>query len=377
MNSLLHDFATGVLDSAQPPCLSLYQPTNRHHPGNQQDPIRFRNLVRELEQALRKTYPAHDPQSILKPFEKLAGDHDFWNHTLDGLAVFAASDRFRVYTLPRPVQELALVAESFHIKPLIRFLQSADRYHVLGVSREKIRFFEGNRDALNEVELDPAVPRNASEAPQGEAKQLKVSAWASSAGVPGVHFSKGSKSEIEDNEATRFLRAVDRAILEHYSRPTRLPLILAALPENQSFFRTITANPFLIPDEVTVYPDALAIDDLRERAWAAMLPHYLTRLSGLVAMFESGRSNELGDDDLASVAASAVAGRVGTLLTEADRLIPGRIDPGTGAINLEDSAAGDVLDDIAELVLRNGGQVVIVPAEQMPTRTGLAAIYRY
>lgn len=94
----------------------------------------------------------------------------------------------------------------------------------------------------------------------------------------------------------------------------------------------------------------------------------------MVAVFESGRSNELGDDDLANVAASAVAGRVATMLTEADRLMPGRIYPKTGAINLDDSTAGDMLDDIAELVLRNGGQVVMVPAEQMPTRTELAAI---
>jgi hypothetical protein len=29
------------------------------------------------------------------------------------------------------------------------------------------------------------------------------------------------------------------------------------------------------------------------------------------------------------------------------------------------------------LVLQKGGQIVIVPAERMPTRTGIAAIYRF
>lgn len=266
MNSLLHDYASGMLDHAQPPCLSLYQPTDRHHPGNQQDPIRFRNLLKELERVLRENYPTHDLKSIMRPFEELGQDHDFWNHTLDGLAVFAAPGLFRVYKLPRPVKELSIVAESFHIKPLIRLLQTADYYQVLGVSREKINLFEGNRDVLNEVELDSVVPRIPSEALRGDAKELHVSAWASAAGAPGVHFSKGSKSDIVDNAATRFLRAVDRAVLEHHSRPTRMPLILAALPENQSFFRAITRNPFLIPDEITVHPDALSIDALRERA---------------------------------------------------------------------------------------------------------------
>jgi len=43
--------------------------------------------------------------------------------------------------LQRPVPELAVVAESFHVKPLIRILQSADRYHVLGLNRQQIKQF--------------------------------------------------------------------------------------------------------------------------------------------------------------------------------------------------------------------------------------------
>jgi hypothetical protein len=373
MHSLLHDYTSGVLQGAPAPCLSLYQPTDRHHPDNQQDPIRFRNLAKVLEQSLRENYPDHDPRSVLRPFQELAQDHAFWNHTLDGVAMFAAPDRFRVYNLPRPVPELTIVAESFHIKPLIRFLQTADRYHVLGIGREKINLFEGNRDTMSEVELDPAVPR----APDKAAQGVGVGAWASTPGIAGVHFSKGSKSDIEDNAAARFFRAVDAAILERYSRPTRLPLILAALPENQSFFREITRNPFLIRDEVPVHSDALTLDALRERAWAAMEPHYHTRMNALVEMFGTARSRELGDDDLERVAANALAARVGTLLAEADRHNPGRVDPETGEVVVGEGGVDDVLDDIAELVLKNGGQVVVTREAQMPTKTGIAAIYRY
>ncbi|MCA9250823.1 MAG: hypothetical protein KDA54_06785 [Phycisphaerales bacterium] len=84
----------------------------------------------------------------------------------------------------------------------------------------------------------------------------------------------------------------------------------------------------------------------------------------------------MGSDEFDSVAASAVAVRVKLLLTEADHHIPGRIDPETGAIVLGGSAIDDALDDIAEQVLKNGGQVVIVPSEQITIRTGNAAIYR-
>ena len=120
----------------QPPCLSLYQATHRRRPENQQDPIRFRNFVKELETSLQQKYPAVETRLLLEPFEALAHDHEFWNHTLDGLAVLGGPGLFRVFRLQRPVAELAVVADSFHTKPLRRFLQSVDRYQVLGLSLE-------------------------------------------------------------------------------------------------------------------------------------------------------------------------------------------------------------------------------------------------
>jgi hypothetical protein len=90
----------------------------------------------------------------------LAEDDRFWNHALDGIAVFGTSDLFRAYRLQRPVRELAIIADSFHTKPLLRILQSADRYNVLGVNRQEAILFEGNRYTLDEVELAPEFLRS-------------------------------------------------------------------------------------------------------------------------------------------------------------------------------------------------------------------------
>jgi hypothetical protein len=97
-------------------------------------------------------------------------------------------------------------------------------------------------------------------------------------------------------------------------------------------------------------------------------------------MFGAAKARGLGSDNVEQVARSAVARRVATLLVEADRQIPGRFDTSTGEIQFAESAnpdVDDVLDDIAELVLKNGGQVVVVPKERMPSQTGAAAIYRF
>src|SRR5688500_16288925 len=108
-----------LMGNRKGPCLSLYQPTHRSHPEKQQDRIRFRNLVKLLEESLRTKYPDRDAAALLAPFDTLAADERFWNRALDALAVLGAPGVFRVYRLQRPVGELAMVAESFHVKPLL------------------------------------------------------------------------------------------------------------------------------------------------------------------------------------------------------------------------------------------------------------------
>lgn len=383
MNSFDKDYAAGLLEGCEPPCLSLYQPTYRHRPENQQDPIRFRNLVKALRESLLQKYPAHEIQPLLDPFLALADDRDFWNHTLDGLAVLVARGIFRVYRLQRPVAELVVVADSFHTKPLMRILQSAGRYQVLGLSRQEIKLFEGNRDALDEIEPAQGVPRTMTEA-LGEELTEPHSTVSSYGGVGGsaspMHHGHGGKESEVGIDEERFFRAVDRGILEHHSRPTALPLILATLPEHRQLFHQVSHNPFLMDEGIDIYPDALPIDELRQRAWQVVEPHYLARLAALVEEFGRARSKDLGHEDLAHVAKAVVAGRVATLLIEADREIPGRVDAATGDIEFDDLAhpeVDDVLDDLGALALKMGGQVVIVSTEQMPTDTGIAAIYRY
>ena len=85
MTLLTNELLAEILSAQHAPCLSLYQPTHRRYPENQQDPIRFRNLLKELEASLRQKYPTAEAGLLLEPFEAIAHNRDFWNHTLDGL----------------------------------------------------------------------------------------------------------------------------------------------------------------------------------------------------------------------------------------------------------------------------------------------------
>jgi hypothetical protein len=378
-----NNFRASLLGAHESPCLSLYQPTHRHHPENQEDPIRFRNLVKELDQSLQKKYSTEEIRVLLEPFEALSHDHEFWKHTTDGLAVFGAPGLFQVFGLQRTTSELAVVADSFHTKPLLRCLQSVDRFQVLGLNLHEIKLFEGNRDALDEIDLAPEVPRTITEAlgkELTEPQQTVASYGGTGAGSVAMHHGQGGKKDEMDIDAERFFRSVDRAVLEFHSKPTGLPLILAALPEHHGHFRKHSQNPFLLDEGIKGHPDALPTTEFRERAWHIFQAQYQAKLAELVDEFAVAKSKGLGQEDLKQVADAALAGRIATLLIEADRQIPGRIDGATGQVefrNLSHPEVGDLLDDLGELVLKNGGRVVVIPADRMPTKTGAAATCRF
>jgi hypothetical protein len=378
-----------VLRGASPPCISLYQPTHRHHPSNQQDPIRFRNLTATLEESLRQTHDVRTVRALIEPFHQLGQDAEFWNHTLDGLAVLARPGVFVTFPLQREVPERLVVAGSFHTKPLLRIVQSADRFQVLCLGRNEVRLLEGNRDVLDEVELDPSVPQGSGDvdeaarrgreaAPAPEVEQAKAKGLQRSSGTG--RRGRDSSDTVADLALERYFRSVDRAVTDHHSKPTGLPLLLAALPEHQPVFRDLSHNPRLLPQGIDRDPFPLDVDALRQSAWGQIAPYYLSRLASLVSTFQEAQSKFLGSSDASTVADAAVAGRVATILVEADRMVPGRVNAETGRISFEDlnePEVDDLLDDLAELVLAKGGEVVVVPRESMPAESGLAAIFRH
>lgn len=379
MRAIAEDFAAGTFRSPEPPCLSLYQPTHRSHPANAQDRIRFGNLIKKLEESLGQQYPKRDASSLLEPFHQLHGDSRFWNYSTEGLAVLARPGLFRVYRLVRPVQELAVVADSFHIKPLLRMVQSADDYQILAVSREHASLYQGNRDGLVEVDLPEEFPSTLEAVVDLDAKKPQP-IRTHGVRTPGGRHGTSSRADLAQTDTELFFRAVDRAVLEGFSRSQRLPLVLLSLPENQGHFRQLSHNPWLMEQGIDASPNAVDLDELRKRAWQVVEPQYLERLRGLTDMFGAARPRGMADADLMLIGRSALSGRVATLLIEADREVAGRIDPITGAVEFGDLAnpeVDDVLDDLAEQVLATGGQVVIVPSERMPVTTGAAAIYRF
>lgn len=370
-----------LLNGNAPPCISVYLPTHRRPTDQHQDRVVYRQLLKDVELSLRENHPGREIRPLLEPFVALAEEAPFWQHTFDGLAVLSAGGRFDVYKLQRPVRPLAVVADTFHVKPLVRYLQSADRFQVLCLTRDHVKLYQGNRYGIDSLALGD-MPATLTQALGDQLTEPHQSVFTGGSGKHGaaIHHGSGSRKDEIDVDTERFFRVVDREVLARFSRPSKLPLLLVALAEHQPVFRQVSQNPYLLPHGVTVNPEALSHEELRREVWKVVEPQYHTRLARLCDEFHAARAHEKGSGDLSDVARAAVAGRVGTLLVENDRVLSGRLDLSTGAIQtapLEHPEVGDLIDDVAEEVLRRGGEVVVVPPERMPTKSGVAATYRF
>lgn len=373
-----------LLGHHEPPVFSLYMPTHRTHPDNAQDPDVFKKLVQQFEPVRAEYVRDKAIQNIFSEFEALAGDYQFWQHTREGLAVFATRESFDVYRLRKKVQPLAVVADSAHTKPLLKYLQSNDRYHVLVLTTNTAQLFEGDRYQLDEIDLsEESIPESMIDALDHELRDLHatLAAYRTATGKKwDTAQNHGLKKTDLDNDIEQFFRAVDRAVMAKYSIPTRLPLILASLPEHQHIFRRISRNKQLLEEGIKTNAAALSETELREAAWQVFAPHYDKRLEDIIGEYRQATTKRLGADQLDEIVKDAFDGKVAAVLLEEDRVIRGRIVDRNNVLyhtDETDHPVDDVLDDLAELVLRFGGEVWVVPKSKMPSETGAASINRF
>lgn len=380
MYKIVNDFPNDFFNVTEGPIVSLYQPTHRYSPENKQDPIRFKNLIKEIEKSLGQMYPKREKQAIIDLFTEISNDTKFWTYTYDGIAVFYANGQAIIYKLNIPTKELVVVSNSFHIKPLIRKYQSADNYHVLGLNREGFTLFEGNRYGVSEVVLDDEIPNNISDVLGEDYTSSYITGRYGGTRGQGNYHGHGDKSKNTSRDTEKFFRFVDKTVWNNYSKEEKLPLILVALPEYHSLFRKISNNSYLLDEGIKTNYDILTIDTLKEEIWKLVEPIYIKRSDDLVNGFENARAQSLGSDDIANVARASVSNQINTVLIESDRVVPGRLDSTNGKIDLGELSHpeyGDLLNDIALMVMQNGGNVVMLPKDKMPSGTGIAATYRF
>lgn len=366
-----------LLAEHKPPCVSMYLSAPLGFPGNEQTAIRMSNLIRLAEDSLKERYSDQDVRAMLNRLRQINAGNSSLEGMRQGLALFVCSDYQRSIALREGVADAVEVADHFYIKPLIGMFQNSDRYQMLCLQMDEVTMWEGGRLDFGKLE-DRDLPQSP-EMVAGMTLSKQATAHSDRAESPR-QSAQGPGAPIEPANQEQFFAAVDRAVWENYSRISRLPLILCTAAEHQDCFRRLSKNQYLYPAGVSLDPHAMSPQRLREEAWKIIEPRTKKKMEELNNQFKVAKAHEQGSDELLKIAEAAARGRVGSLMLQNDYQMQGFVNPANGAVetaDLQNPHAGDVLDELAAMVLKADGNVVLLTPENMPTDTGIAAIYRY
>jgi hypothetical protein len=370
------DDLQGLLAPHEAPCVSLFLPTHRHPPQSGQDPVRLRNLLREADRQLTEAGLA-GRNALLEPVVELA-DSRAWGPPGDGLAVFRSPDVLAHYSLPAPVPERVVVADTFHVRPLLRFLQANQRYYVLALSQKRVQLFQGTPFSLSAIEV-PELPSSLREALGAEHDPafLKVRASARGSEAPMYH-GHGGAEEAREEDLRRYFRMIDAAAWR-VLREERAPLFLAGVVSYVPLYRGLSRYPFVAEHGIEGNFDEAGAEDLRERAWPLVQELFRERREQALEELIVARGRRLAELDLRTIGRHAIQGRVRRLFLGEGGYVPGVFDFETGEIRpaKEDELSDEVLDDLAQAVVVRDGEVMTLPAEEMPEEAPVAALLRW
>ena len=354
------------------PCVSLYMPTHRRKEGADEDRIRFKNLTSDVRERVKVMSDARTATKLVKPLEDLASSA-FWRDSLDGLALFSAPEGLHWYRLPFEFPERTVVSDSFHVRPLVRFLQTRQRFHVLVLSRKGPKLYTGSRSDL--VEHAVAGMPGSLESVVGEPEDREgLSSHRTGRSTIRFHGDEEARSARED--LARYCRAVDQAVRTAL-RDDPGPVFLAGVTRHVATFRSVSGNPSIAAEGLTGNFDRVPTETLHERILPLTESAMGARDDAALAEFRIAAGAELELHNVAKIGAAAVAGRVRTLLLCRGRSLPGAFDRATGEITKApprpDGLGDDVTDDLAEAVLIRGGAVHVLEPAKFPKRGGTAA----
>jgi Bacterial archaeo-eukaryotic release factor family 3 len=327
------------------PCVSVFLPTHRAGPEAQQGPIRLKNLLRQAIKALQADgVKAPMIHSVLAPLWRLVDDGLFWQYQSDGLALYSRPGWWRALRVPLDLPELAVVANRFHIGPLLPLLTSDGHFFVLALSQNRIRLLEGTCDRLEEVDL-PGVPPGIRDALQGQEAQKPLQLYVADRGgvaARGIFHGHGSASDVQKERVLRYFRKVNRALREVLAGE-RAPMVLAAVEHLAPVWRQVNAYPHLVDQVLAGSPEELGPHELHARVWAVAEPLFLQGQRAAAAKYHQLAGTGRTSRDPREIIRAAKEGRVETLFAA-------RQPTGVGSANGGPSRNGDrALRDVLEL----------------------------
>jgi len=345
------------------PSLSLLAPTHRTAPANQKDRIVVKNLAAEGLKRLQGEFTKREVAALTQNLKQLVDRVD-WEHSLEGLALFASRDVAKAIQLPFRPRARVVVDATFATRDLVYSLNRAPRYRVLVLTEKPTRLFDATTNVLTEYTDKPFPmvhrgPGGASKLPGGQ----------------GIN-----RSAVRDESHRQFFRKVDEA-LAAIQKDDHLPIVVVGVDRYLAFYQEVTKDPDAIVGVVSGSYDDPNPAALGKLVWPVFKSGATLRRTRALARLNEAVSVNRHASGIDQVWRAAFDKRCQILLVETGFEHPADVTPqgdqllpysGRGA-----AAVDDAVDEVIERVIADGGDVFFYEPGVLDLHQRIAAVLRY
>lgn len=310
---------------------------------------RINKVLKDAELCIKSQLPLSVSKAIWKNFTKLKPFEIL--HKSTSSIVFVGNENFAGFLfVPFNVTDNVIVARSLHLKPILEWLTLDDSFYLVTLSSKKCRLLKG--DSFNLIELD-SVEFDDHEDLTREKRKLKTIKLIQSA----------------------------EANFHHVLKNDSYPIILGGVLELHQYYLQANRDPDVIGEKIIGNLDKASYSILHQECLAILDEMRTNRKNQTVSKIKEQKAYGRVLENLHEIALAAIQGKVKSLVVADDVNIWGTINKSTGDINSFTKKnlslpEDDVLDDLAEVVLARGGEVVLCKQREIPFSREAVALLR-
>ena len=335
--------------------VSLYMPTHMKGAEINQDRIRLKNAIAEVDKWLESLdWKPRQRSEHLEEVSAFLDDQEFWQYQGRGLAVFIDDQAGATpVTLFGPVEDRATVGPGFHLRPAIPSIEMTE-LPVLVLTQQGVRLYRATRSEAYLVEAD--LPASFDDVNWFVDREKQRQQHADSAGSKrSRHGHDPSDSESEDLD--RFLRAVSAGLPA--SDPMG-PLVVLGDDRLVARFASLHDHEIASPSNSVLF-DVDNVEAVHEKATVVVEDHEAAARENQLALAGEQLGTGEAVTDLTEGLIAAVSGRVSHLVIHREASpIWGSFDPSTLGVTTRDEQEVldvDLLDRLVVHTMINGAAV--------------------
>lgn len=298
---------------------------------------KWKESLNKAEYYLLKDYAKSFVNSFMEPLW-LTDCLQSLEHLDKGIIIFFSSTIQGYWRVQSTIADLVVVADSFHIKPLLRINNNEKGFFLISMSARAVNVWvEANchlhrlETYRNEIELEGEMEKNVN-------KILKAN--------PREFFAHTA------NELNKMLSIY------------KLPIILAGVNEHLGHMKKYLDHPMILTESILGNVERERTDELRAKCFELLEPYYRKKELQAVEELNLAVKKNYAITYIEDIAVSAVYGKIKKLFVVENRQLWGALNKMTGEIFVSPSQTNshddDILDDICQVVLSHGGEVVVI-----------------